>query len=88
MPALETRPGEIELLPPLGLLPPAGKHEYASPSGFTVRLEWQENAPFFVLLSGPREDRVRLRFREATLDVIIGGEGHLGFTAGDFQPDP
>lgn len=53
-----------------------------------MRLEWQDHAPFFVLISGPREDRVRLRFREATQDLIIGGDGHLGFTAGDFQPDP
>jgi hypothetical protein len=87
-PALETRHGEIELLPPLGFRPAAGKAEYTSPSGFTVHLEWQDHAPFFVLISGPLEDRVRLRFGEATLDLIIGGEGHLGFTAKDFQPDP
>lgn len=84
-PCQEVREGEIELLPLLWPRPTEGRAQYQSRRGFTVFLEWKEGKPSSVQISGPEDERIRLRFRDQSLDILIGPEGHLGFSAEDFR---
>ena len=75
---VQSRPGEIELLPALpSAWPDGGLKGVRLRGAFALDLDWVDGKPTQVLLTGPAGARTRVRFGDAVQDVVVPRSGHL-----------
>ncbi|MNY57778.1 hypothetical protein D3C86_1940380 [compost metagenome] len=78
---VQSRPGEIELLPALPSAWPDGWLKGVRVRGALVLdLNWAGGKPTEVLLKGPAGARTRVRFGDAVQDVVMPRSGRLSLS--------
>jgi alpha-L-fucosidase 2 len=78
---LQSRPGEIELLPALPSAWSDGRlHGVRARGGFTLDLDWKAGRPSAVVLRGPAGATTRVRYGDAVQTVTMSSEGVVTLT--------
>ena len=83
---IQSRPGEIEILPARPAAWPSGVlRGVRTRGGFTADLAWRDGQPTDVALRGPPGATVDVRFGEVVRSVVMPPAGTLSLAATDFN---